>query len=68
MNIKKDLDIDLNLGFWLGVAVISLINIALIFINHDQFAFDWYILGVSIVALIVFIIIRGRLKRYRRLR
>lgn len=68
MNIKKDLNIDLHIGFWLGVAVISLINIALIIINHDQFAFDWYMIGVSIVILIVFTIIRGRLKRRRRFR
>jgi hypothetical protein len=37
-----------------GVAAICLINSALIVVNHHQFLYDWYIPGVSIIALIIF--------------
>lgn len=44
----------LTIGFWQGVAGISLINILLIGIRRDQFEHDWYIVGVSVIVLIVF--------------
>lgn len=63
MKIIKEWDWSIfYIGFWLGVAVISLINIALIVVNHNQFLYDWYILGVSTIALIVLTIMRSRSK------
>ena len=66
MNLKRDLNLDLQTGFWLGVVVISLINIVLVARNQDQIAFDWYILTVSIILIIVFTIMRSLSKKRRR--
>lgn len=52
-----------NIIFFLGVAVISLINIALILLHKNQLAYDFYILGVSILVLIIFTIILTKRKR-----
>jgi hypothetical protein len=61
MNINKGWDwITLGIGFWSGIAVISLINIALIVVHHNQFLYDEYIFGVSIVAVIVYLVLRRR--------
>jgi formate-dependent nitrite reductase membrane component NrfD len=60
MNINKDLFV----GFWLGVAVISLINILLIVVNHNQLAYDLYISVVSIIVLVVSSMMRARSKRH----
>ncbi|MCX6742019.1 MAG: hypothetical protein NTX24_02480 [Candidatus Pacearchaeota archaeon] len=49
--------LDRNICFWLGVAVISLINIALYLFHKNQIVYDAYILGISIILLIVFTII-----------
>jgi len=54
---------DWNICFWLGVAIISLINIALNLLHKNQLAYDLYILGVSIIVLIVFTIILIKRKR-----
>ena len=51
------------IGFWSGVAVISLINIAMIVVHHNQFLYDEYIFGISIVVIIVYVIVRSRLAR-----
>ena len=64
MNISKDWDwSQMAIGFWSGVAVISLINIAMIVVHHNQFLYDEYIFGISIVALIVYVIVRCRSAR-----
>ena len=47
-------------GFWLGVAVISIINVKLNLLNKNQLAYDCSILAVSIIALIVFTIISNK--------
>ena len=61
MNISKDFDWKLlSIGFWSGVAVISLINIVLIVVHHNQFLYDEYIFGISIAAIIVYVILRSR--------
>ena len=64
MKISRDWDwSQLAIGFWSGVAVISLINIALIVVHHNQFLYDEYIFGISIAVLIVYVIVRSKLAR-----
>ncbi len=60
---KNKIHFDWSIGFWSGVAVISLINITLCLFHKNRLAFDFYILGVSIIVLIVFAIILVRRKR-----
>jgi hypothetical protein len=51
MNMTKGWDwLVLDIGFWLGVFVISLINIGLIVLNHHQLQYDIYILIIAIIA------------------
>jgi len=61
MNLSKNPDWStLAIGFWSGVAVISLVNIAMILVHHNQFLYDEYILGISLVAILIYAIIRSR--------
>jgi hypothetical protein len=61
MNISKNWDwSQVAIGFWSGVAVISLINIAMIVVHHNQVLYDEYILGISVVVIIVYMIVRSR--------
>ena len=62
MKIIKVWNWDMWFGVWLGIMIISLINIALIVLNHNQFLYDLYILGVSIIVLIVITIMKNRSK------
>jgi hypothetical protein len=62
MKIIKVWNWDMWFGVWLGIMIISLINVALVVVNHNQFLFDWYILGVSIIVLMVITIMRSRSK------
>jgi high-affinity Fe2+/Pb2+ permease len=50
----------LTLGFWVGVAVISLINIALINAGHNQLAYDRFILCISVIVIFVIAILMYR--------
>jgi multisubunit Na+/H+ antiporter MnhE subunit len=64
MNINKDCDWNLlTIGFWTGVAVISLINIALMVLHRNQFLYDEYIFVISLIGVIVYAIIRSRSPR-----
>jgi len=54
---------DRNISFWLGVAIISLINIVLYLLHKNQLAYNLYILGVSIITLIIFTIILIKKKK-----
>ncbi|MGB7788198.1 hypothetical protein [Methanoregula sp.] len=64
MNINKDCDWNLlTIGFWTGVAGISLINIALMVLHRNQFLYDEYIFVISLIAVIVYAIIRSRSSR-----
>lgn len=60
---KNKIHFDWIICFWLGVAIISLINIALNLLHKNQFAYNLYILGVSIIVLIVFTIILTKKKK-----
>lgn len=50
----------LAIGFWCGVLVLSLIEILLIYLNHNVFAYDVYILVVSVIAIMIYIFMRNR--------
>jgi hypothetical protein len=67
MNANKT-RIDQNICFWLGVAVISLINIALYLFNKNQIVYDAYIFGISIIILIIFTIILIVKARHERIK
>jgi len=53
---------DLWFGVWLGILIMSLINLAVIVAHHDQFLYDSYMVGVSVVVLIVIIVLKSRSK------
>lgn len=61
MDSNKECDWSLmRICFWSGIAVLSLVELALIEFNHNVFAYDVYILAVSVVIIIVSIILRKR--------
>jgi hypothetical protein len=61
MNICKGWDwITLGIGFWSGVAVISLVNIMLMVLQHNQFLYDEYIFVVSILIVVIYLVLRSR--------
>ena len=52
---------NLIIGFWVGVAiVIGLMIIARIATHQNLYQYDWYILGISIIVLIIALILRNR--------
>lgn len=51
---------NLIIGFWLGIAVITVISIARTSLHQNLFEYDWYILTLSIIVLIVALILRNR--------
>jgi hypothetical protein len=52
----------LKFGFFLGIAVLSLISIIRTALNQNLYAYDWYILGVSIIGMIILLLV-GRNKK-----
>ena len=61
MNISHGWDwITLGIGFWSGVAVISLVNIMLMVLQHNQFLYDEYIFVVSILIVVIYLVLRSR--------
>jgi hypothetical protein len=50
------------LGAWIGIMVISLVNIVLIVANRNQFLYDGYIFGVSVIVVIVIKVMKSRSK------
>ena len=59
LNTKPDW-ITLATGFWVGVAVISLINIVLFVFHRDQFLYDEYIFVVSVVVVLIYAVLGRR--------
>jgi hypothetical protein len=51
---------DIIIGFWLGIAVITLISIARTALHQTLYQYDGYILALSIIVLIVALILRTR--------
>jgi hypothetical protein len=47
-----------SIRFWSGVAVISLVNIVMIVFHHNQLLYDEYILGISLVVIVIALVIR----------
>jgi phosphate starvation-inducible membrane PsiE len=44
---------ELAIGFWLGIGLMSIINIWKIKGNRHAVAYDWIMFGVSVVILII---------------
>ena len=53
---------DMWFGVWLGIMILSLVNITLIVVNHNQFLYNWYILGVSVIVLLGITLLKDRSK------
>ena len=53
---------DMWFGVWLGIMILSLVNITLIVVYHNQFLYNWYILGVSIIVLMGITLLKDRSK------
>ncbi len=51
---------DVILGFWLGIAVITLISIARTALNQTLYQYDWFILVFSIIMLVLTVILKKR--------
>jgi surface polysaccharide O-acyltransferase-like enzyme len=51
---------DVIIGFWSGIAVITLMSIARTVLHQTLYQYDWYILALSIIVLIVALILRNR--------
>jgi hypothetical protein len=50
----------LGIGFWCGVLVVSLIQMLLIYLGHNLFAYDLYIMGVAVIAIVFNLYMRKR--------
>ncbi|MFA4861099.1 hypothetical protein [Methanoregula sp.] len=63
MKYTRELDgSQLGLGFWSGVAVISLVNLGQILAQHNQFLYDEYILVISLIIIVVYLVVRSRIQ------
>lgn len=51
-----------TVGFSSGVAVICLINIALVTVHQYQYEFDWYLFVISLMVLLGYVVLRIRVK------
>lgn len=61
MKITKEWDwSQLGTGFWLGAAVISIVNIGLILAQHNQLLYNEYLLVVAILIVIIYQVVRSR--------
>ena len=59
----KNIHWDLWIGFWLGIAVITLVSIARTALHKNLYEYDGYILGVSIIVLIIILILRHKVTK-----
>jgi LPXTG-motif cell wall-anchored protein len=62
----KKVNLDWSIGFWLGIFTISLINVALIFLNKNQLGYNSYIAVISFIVLIGFVFVLFKRKKKRR--
>ena len=51
---------DIITGFWIGIAVLSLIGIARTALNQTLYQYDWLILVFSLVMLLLTLIFKKR--------
>lgn len=61
MNITSDRAI-FTVGFSSGVAVISLLDIALITVHQNQYEYDWYIFVIALMVIFGYVVLRIRVK------
>ncbi len=62
MAIKKEF----VTGFWIGAALISLVNLILIVLSKNQYSFDGYIFIIATIILLFFLAIKIHLLKPRR--
>ena len=61
MDIRKRSEfLYLGVGFWIGIAVMALLNLYKIYFQQNQYNYDWIMLGVSIIIIIVAVVFRKR--------
>lgn len=60
----KKVNWDVMIGFWLGIAVLTLVSIARTALRQTLSQYDWYIVGFSIIALIATFIVREHSKNH----
>jgi len=60
--IRVKINWDLIIGFWSGITVITLISIARTALQKNLYAYDLYILTLSIIVLIIAVILRNRMR------
>lgn len=48
------------IGFWMGAAVLSIVNIGLVPLKHNQLAYNEYMLGISLIVMIVILVLKRR--------
>ena len=58
---KKPVIFYLGVGFWIGMGVMALLNLYKIYFNQNQYDYNWIMLGISIVIVIVALVFRKRL-------
>jgi hypothetical protein len=51
-----------TVGLCSGVAVISLLNIALITVHQDLYEYSWYIFVISLMVLLGYVVLKIRVK------
>lgn len=44
---------DFGIGFWAGIGVLSLLDLIARGLSHTLYVYDWYILGVAVLAIII---------------
>jgi hypothetical protein len=47
----------LEIAFWSGAIIISMVNIMLILRGKNFLSYNFYILGISVIAIVIFTII-----------
>ena len=62
--IMRKVNWDFFIGFWSGIAVLTLVSIARTALHQTLYHYDWYILDLSIIAVIAAFILRERLKNH----
>jgi cell division protein FtsW (lipid II flippase) len=48
------------IGFWLGIGVLTLVSIARTALHQTLYQYDWYIVTLTIIVLILVVILRKR--------
>jgi hypothetical protein len=58
--IMRKVNWDMLIGFWLGIGVLTLVSIARTALHQTLYQYDWYIVTLTIIVLILVVILRKR--------